>query len=1303
MATTELEERLALIRNNPKQHNQQQTATTLQAVDDTLREQSINPTPAAYFSALLALLSRYISGTTPVAVTEVTTSVVYLLDLVTPHVAKPLLCTKFTQILTHLAPALNLPEAQAPLIRATIGCLESLLVVQDANAWKLAQDEVSPRRAVQGLLQLAVDHRPKVRKAALKTILNVLNSPPPSPRLDHPAADMCASTAISFCVRTWKTKPEPVTKANRTRDMTDIEPELIHAMQLIKTIASANGGWPSNHISALCRELLQVVKSKREWLVMNAFEVFEVIFEGMTDEMSSAKLPYLLETIEEVRPAKTDTQLLPPWLAVLSRAYDVSAQLDADEAFRKLPEAFQMVSQFLSSPSQNIRVSAAECLKSFLVNCVPFKVTMEPELSDDSHDILMTLANLLKGLLSVQYREAWAEVFHVLGTAFDVFRQHSSPLLNDVVQVVGEMRGTDAFSGKKQADTVLSRAIQAMGPDVLLGILPLNLIRVIPEHPGRVWLLPILRDSVGNTSLSQFRKEFVPLSEAMFQKVINHGEQEKTLEIKLYETVISQIWSIFPGYCDLPLDLTTAVDQSLCELLVTLLYDQPELRAFICRGLRNLVETNQVVAESEAEADEIILHRVTPDQAKANLAYLGKFASNMLAALFNVYTQTLPRHRGLILQCISAYLVVTTDQDRMDTFDRVSKALETTLAEEKAQNKNDKKAENASDNMKMPPMSQTLMDLVITISIFLPRDCYSQLFQMASLVVTNDHSHALQKKAYRLIPRLSESEQGRQALKERNVDLQQLLLNSADKATAPARHNRLTAMATVVELLPSEDLSFIPSVLPEVTMCTKDNNAKARAQAFDLLITMGEKMKAGGAVISSKIPHMGADAPNTDASLEEYFTMVSAGLAGTSPHSISASINAMTRIFYHFATEFSEEIVKDTVQTLDIFLTSKSHEIVRTAIGFVKVSVTSLPKEFMIPRLKSLIPNLMVWSHEHSGGFKLKIKHLMERMIRRFGYDVVEKNTPDQDKRLLKNIHKTKLKKKKSKTGGKDDSDDDAPAKPRKTKFDSEFDNAVYGSGDSEASGSDHSDDELFGKRQGGKAARAKDGGNRGTFIVEDEDEPLDLLGREALSNISSTRPQKMRKPTLKAKTNEEGKLVFNDKNTKAGADDDDGDEDMVDADADGGLLSTADGTNGVDDYTAAMKGANATTRDRKGNIRFSNKLARDEEMEFDEEELGESLQRRRKEVQAQSGNGRGRGGRGGAGRGRPVGRAGAGGRGGRGASGGRDAGGRGGFGAGRGGGGKGGRGSGMRAMKQQRRGLGAEKVNSGRIQKAAR
>lgn len=635
----------------------------LSAVEDTLRDQKADFSSTAYFAALLALLSQSLSAEQGIVNKDLATSVVYLLDITTTYVPEPILRSKFSQILTSLAPALSLPEIEAPLLRPSIGCLESLLIAQDAAAWSLPHTAIGPRRATAGLLSLSVDHRPKVRKRAQEALIKVLKTPPPSPSLDHPAADMCAESAM-------KTLSDSITAASKQkkgkRDANsheNHEPLIIHSLQLVKTLASASGGWPSKKIESLCELLMNASRSSNEYITMGAFEVFEAIFEGMADEFSSSKLPRLLDAIAELKPAQNDSQLLPPWIAVLSRGYDVSAQINPEDTFEKLPGLFQLISGFLASPSHNIRISASECLISFLHNCIPNSVIIEPSVYDEK--TLEKLAHATADLLSVKYQAAWMEVFNVCSAMFDCYKWQSSPFLVEIVSTVGELRSNESFHGKKEADGVLSSAIEAMGPEAILEILPLNIIEQKKGQPGRVWMLPILRDSVTNTNLRHFRSEMVPLSEALYQKIVDFGAAEKSVEVKIFETLVQQTWGILPGYCELPLDLVEAFDQSFAELLSNVLYKQTELRVEVCRALQNLVESNQAILSVEAEQDDLILQRrITKAAATKNIEHLSGFASNLLAVLFNVYSQTLPHHRGYILQCINAYLSITPEQVR---------------------------------------------------------------------------------------------------------------------------------------------------------------------------------------------------------------------------------------------------------------------------------------------------------------------------------------------------------------------------------------------------------------------------------------------------------------------------------------------------------------------------------------------------------------------------------------------------------------------------------------------------------------
>lgn len=577
--------------------------------------------------------------------------------------------------------------------------------------------------------------------------------------------------------------------------------------------------------------------------------------------------------------------------------------------------------------------------------------------------------------------------------------------------------------------------------------------------------------------------------------------------------------------------------------------------------------------------------------------------------------------------------------------------LESALQE--SQPSKEPQAQGPSKQSTMPPASHTLTDLLITLSSHLPPNIYPSLFSLASSILPLSHDPQLQKKAYKLLPRLATSTHGAHALRAHNEQLQALLLSTASTATAPTRRDRLAAIAVVVEHLPATDLSFIPTILSEVVLAAKEVNEKARTQAFDLLVLMARRMhEEGGIVIQSRIPNLPTSAPSVPASLSEFFTMVSAGLAGDSPHTISASITALTRILYAFASVLDRTVIDDLVQTMDLFLASANREIVRSTLGFVKVAVISLPEDIVRPRLQQLVPSLMAWSREHKARFRAKVKHILERMMRRFGADLVERHTPEDDRKFVHNIRKTKERSKRQRAAAKehgadgmdndeddeeedDDHDNDRGDSARQRKkqqsqkgdFDSAYDDALaFDSDDSISDG--ESDSDAGGGGGGGrkkKIGNARKSNEGRTYITESTDEPLDLLSRSSLAHISSRKPvarsilsssssstfNNNDRHHRKHKVDLDGKLIIG---GNSGPDDDDA---MVIDGADGDAAARASHRGGreggemddegmsleqgVNAYVDAIRGRDAVQRGRGGRLKFSNKREKkDADMNMD-------------------------------------------------------------------------------------------------------
>lgn len=1100
-----LEDTLAKIRNQitSKLDNQKHLAIILSAVEENIEEQHNEKSPVAYFVSFLSLLDQAIQNDVVVD-NSLATTTTYFLDIVFPYTPKPLLRGKFSEILTKLALPLTSPNAEAPLVRSTIGALESLLLAQDHQQWS-STGSVSPKRALVGLLELSFDPRPKVRRRAQEAVNKVLSNPPTSPSPVHIASAMAAEVSLEK-LATLIIAAKANTKKNTNKDLNT---QIIHCLQLITSVTSANS-WPSNKIESLCDVLLEISKTSDQYLVSSAFSAFEGLFKSMSNIIDVERFSKVLDIIFDLKPSINDSHLAASWLAVIAKALESFSILSPQVCVEKLPTVIPIVSHFLSSELKDIYTSASNCLTAIVSQTIPDHYLLQPsatngvtneiyELVDESITFLSTH---ITSLLSIKYQHATKAILEFVTACILKLRSRSNPDFLSILEVVGQWRTNEkeSFPHNKEAEDVISALIATMGPQVVLLVLPLNL-NGDGSGDGRAWLLPLLRESVKHADLQFFKSDILPLVEVLERKVTVSAP----IPAKIFKTIVDQIWSLLPHFCNLPRDLTKAFDDEFAAELSNLMYSKVDLRVPICHSLRLLVDSNVAYTGEDA----LVAEEFPLEESKKNLEYLSSKASNILSVLFNVYSSTSPDSRGFVLETIDTYLQVISVADLETTFNKVCGLLKTAMDDEAA------KVPNKDE----PTLSSTMMDLVVAMAKYVPATSHNALFSIFSSTVGLKDA-LLQKRSYRILSRLSETEAGKNSILNFISEIEDVLIKSIEIAHPSARSSRLAAVELVLDILPSTDLFFIPSILQEVIMSTKDTNERSRSLSYQILNKMGYRMIEGGVIENGKVPGFDPATPASQASLPEYFTMVSAGLAAQTPHMVSATITAVSCLVFEFKDQLPTETLLEIALTVELFLTHNSREIAKAAIGFVKVEVLSLPEAFVKANLHEMLAKLMRWSHEHKGHFKSKVKHIVERLIRKFGVEIVEAAIPEDDRKLVANIKKTR-----SRAKRRDEEEESTDKPDKEKKFVSAYEQALY---DSDVSDDEAEEEE---KPRGTGANRKQLQPKQ--FILNSE-EPLNLLDRQTLAQISSSKPKKVTKKELKDKREEfktkNGKLVFNDK-----------------------------------------------------------------------------------------------------------------------------------------------------------------------------
>ncbi|KAI9302249.1 NUC173 domain-containing protein [Cunninghamella echinulata] len=1127
-----MEERLDKIRKqaNSKLENIKSYGQTLLAIEELTTLQSVPDSP------------------------EVTGSLLYILDEVLSEVPVSVLRSKFSTVIPILESFYEKYSNEQPIVRSIIGCYQSFLVVQDSNNWSMP----TTKKCYQLLLILSANASPKARKRAQDAIRAILSNPPP-PSVIHPAAHITAEFILKVLHEATKTNQHA-------------------AQQILALLQTIVQYWPPNHFTTLCQTLLQLPKFNNIFLTKAAFDVFEALFDVEEMDIDEEKLSSLLLAICELKPAAHDERLLPTWLLMISKSYPSYAKINPSACAAELHNVYQFIFNDFQQESKNY-TQMANCLCTLINYCLTDELIYQA--ANGQVNSVSQIVKTTESGLSLHYQSAWKQIMVVQEALFRKLHRASSPLMNDCLTLLGEIRLSPGESYKEQLDKTLGAAIATMGPEQFLAILPLNLESANnTNNVGRAFLLPLLKTYTTNTNLSYFVKELMPLGDRLATKMETAANQELALQAKVYETLLHQIWSLTPGFCDLPLDLITAFDNTVAERFSALLYSQPELRPTISQSLQYLVEKNQQLTQSHAEDAHLIkVYGISKEQAAQNLNHMSQFAVNYLAVFFNVYSQIAATNRGFMADVIKAFLTVTSPKDINETFKKVLGLLSQALESPEDH------SSSANDPSLPPPMSQTMLDLSIIMIPFLDVESAKLLYNgTLTQLLDKEDAPILQKKGYKILNHLMASPHGLQVVQAQLDELQAKLLDSTITCTVSAKKDRVKTLMLVVRLLNASDLHFIPAILSEIVIALKDASEKCRVFAFTALVDMGNKMKEGGVVKTSRLQGMDSNIPDAEANLKEFFTMVTAGLAGTTAQMISATITALSRIFFEFKDDLPGELASELMQTINVFVASNNREIVKGALGYIKVCIVVLDESILGPQLDVIVSHILKCSHQHRA-FKLKIRHVFERLIRRFGYETISQMVPEEDRKLISNIQKRRLRAKRQKNAKDSDDEDNNEEEhtnrmsaKKVTGYHDAYEEVVYGS-ESELEGSDDEDHNIT-QQQGTKSNKKKSAKQLpNTYIRESEDQLLDLLDRSALRHITTSKPNQRKEKLSLSKSsmfneNEDGQLIINDDdNNKHSKKNNNDDSDKEEAEE--------------DYYMEVVRSAEGFVRDRRNRIKF--------------------------------------------------------------------------------------------------------------------
>lgn len=691
-----------------------------------------------------------------------------------------------------------------------------------------------------------------------------------------------------------------------------------------------------------------------------------------------------LKALYQYEPSVADQLARPSWNKTMAAGMVQLGSKDSGACFAQLPRFCGSLIDCFSSTKLAVAQSAADCLKAIITEATSWGGATFAAAAAGSTEpgaaVVAELVKVFESMLHLRYRAWYPVILSVLAALYQSLGSMSHPLLDPITTALVDLRSTDTFGMTEHIEQATSHAVKAIGLEIFLEVVPLGLGNVTADHIyPRAWLLPVLKASSKSTKLEVFGKRFLPLAQQLLKTASEQTEAGNDLIATTYSTLYIQVWELLPSFCTNPPDLAQNFSR-IARLLGAALTDNPTLRPIVCSSIATLIRT----------ADD-------PSPVMA-------FAKNYLIILFNLYCEpsTPDKDKQRCLSTVEA-LAQVADRELLVTF---LKTVQARLGDAMAASHGGRDSANDAQN--------NLMDL----GLVLGSADFEVLYSTAVPLATSDDP-SLQKKAFKALATIA-GDAPQSFVQARTAEIQGLLLSTVHTASQASKHHRVLAVHRLLSYIPGPELiEFIPGIIAEVILCSKEVNERTRAAAFDCLIAIGAQI--------NELNEAGAGAV---LGLGDYFSMVVAGLAGQTSHMQSATILALSRLLYQFREQMSRDQLDQLVEAVCLLLMSGAREVVKAALGFVKVAVAVLPLDDVLRHLERIVNALV---EDVSPVFRLKTKMLLERLIRKCSYDQVFAVIPEKSQKLLLNIRKTKEREKRKSRAVKEGDDTSKPLRDAAT------------------------------------------------------------------------------------------------------------------------------------------------------------------------------------------------------------------------------------------------------------------------------
>lgn len=645
---------------------------------------------------------------------------------------------------------------------------------------------------------------------------------------------------------------------------------------------------------------------------------------------------------------------------------------------------------------------------------------------------------MLQDFIGNGYRLVWPDMIPVLKRYLEHDMTSGALLMKKQVQRLVKIllstrdkavRNNDR-KAQEMATAILSAIIRGGGVEHILSSCKVQYDK--KWHVTNAWVLPILRDNVCGAPLALFTSQLLSVAEELKDAMKTTILQNRAVETKNMGIYVSQIWGLLPGFCNKPSDLgqdgvLTTAFKSIHFCL------SAEDQASMCPvGVAALRQLSLSLASLDAEDPTTTGKRDS----------FGTRLKKLFPTIMTVAEVTTDDRRGSILEAVTRACQATNDSLLVSNLLRKSirRLLELQIHRSRGEH-SDSMVDEGDDTIRK---QHATADVAIAIaeSGIVPYDAAEIAFleKAMSPFFLDGRQSSLQKKAYRATALLV----GIGAVSKSPEELYSFATKMAEAGASVAPGAKAARQGLIVALVnqnltlkgTGERMEFLKLLtelfLSEVVLSTRDMSEKTRCAAFETLVAIARGWN-------------GSSMGNETTGLRQLFMAVAAGLGGKTVSMLSATLTSLGRLMYEFRGEATtnEELAsdidslfaskvpedstnmeiahdsKDTDQDakhvlvqpgpVAILLRHSAFEVQKAALGVVKIATKALsePSIRLVSVLPGILPGLVhVSARSKKQETRLRVRVILERLLRKCGREVLEANFPQDHLKLLSAVRK---------------------------------------------------------------------------------------------------------------------------------------------------------------------------------------------------------------------------------------------------------------------------------------------------------